>query len=94
VIVSNFNDACIGLPVDGDGTNEPDIFEAWRPYMIRQYYEIFVEGAEFLGDVAGGAVRQYLQAFSGMDGQLDTKIIGQVFFFGDPSLKIGGYGGI
>ena len=80
--------------LDGDGTNEPDIFEAWRPYMIRQYYKLFGEGAAFLGDVAGGAVRQYLQAFPGMDGQLDAKIIEQVIFFGDPSLKIGGYGNI
>ena len=77
--------------LDGDGINEPDIFEAWRPYMVKQYYKIIGEGAEFLGDVAGGAVRNYLHAFPGMDEQLDAKIIEQVIFFGDPSLKIGGY---
>ena len=77
--------------LDGDGNNEPDIFEAWRPYMVRQYYKLFGEGAEFLGDVAGGAVRNYLHAFPGMDELVDAKIIEQVIFFGDPSLKIGGY---
>jgi len=77
--------------LDGDGINEPDIFEAWRPYMVKQYFKIIGEGAEFLGDVAGGAVRNYLHAFPGMDDQLDAKIIEQVIFFGDPSLKIGGY---
>ena len=77
--------------LDGDGNNEPDIFEAWRPYMIQQYYKLFGEGKEYLGEVAGGAVRNYLQAFPGMDTQLDAKIIEQVIFFGDPSLKIGGY---
>jgi len=77
--------------LDGDGINEPDIFEAWRPYMVKQYYKIIGEGAEFLGDVAGGAVRNYLHAFPGMDEQIDAKIIEQVIFFGDPSLKIGGY---
>ena len=77
--------------LDGDGNNEPDIYEAWRPYMIQQYYKLFGEGKEYLGEVAGGAVRNYLQAFPGMDAQLDAKIIEQVIFFGDPSLKIGGY---
>ena len=77
--------------LDGDENNEPDIFETWRPYMVRQYYKLFGEGAQFLGDVAGGAVRNYLHAFPGMDAQLDAKIIEQVIFFGDPSLKIGGY---
>ena len=77
--------------LDGDGNNEPDIFEAWRPYMVRQYYKLFGEGAQFLGDVAGGAVRNYLQAFPGMDNLFDAKMIEQVIFFGDPSLKIGGY---
>lgn len=77
--------------LDGDGINEPDIFEAWRPYMIQQYYKLFGEGVEYLGDVAGGAVRNYLQTFPGMDAQLDAKIVEQVIFFGDPSLKIGGY---
>jgi len=77
--------------LDGDGVNEPDMFEALRPYMIRQYYKIIGEGAEFLGDVAGGAVRNYLNTFPGMGEQLDAKIIEQVIFFGDPSLKIGGY---
>ena len=77
--------------LDGDGNNEPDIFEAWRPYMVKQYYKIIGEGAELLGDVAGGAVRNYLHVFPGMDEQLDAKIIEQVIFFGDPSLKIGGY---
>jgi hypothetical protein len=77
--------------LDGDGINEPDIYEAWRPYMIQQYYKLFGEGAEYLGDVAGGAVRNYLQAFPGMDAILDAKIVEQVVFFGDPSLKIGGY---
>jgi len=78
--------------LDGNGVNEPDMFEAWRPYMIQQYYKLFGEDAEYLGDVAGGAVRNYLQVFPGMDSQLDAKIIEQVIFFGDPSLKIGGYG--
>ena len=77
--------------LDGDGINEPDIFEAWRPYMVRQYYKLIGNGTEFLGDVAGGAVRNYLNAFPGMGEQLDAKIIEQVIFFGDPSLKIGGY---
>jgi hypothetical protein len=77
--------------LDGDGVNEPDIFEALRPYMVRQYYKLIGEGAEFLGEVAGGAVRNYLFAFPGMGNQYDAKIIEQVIFFGDPSLKIGGY---
>jgi hypothetical protein len=77
--------------LDGDGVNEPDIFEAWRPYMVQQYYKIIGSGAEFLGDAAGGAVRNYLNAFPGMAEQLDAKVIEQVIFFGDPSLKIGGY---
>ncbi len=77
--------------LDGDGNNEPDIFEALRSYMVQQYYKLFGEGTEFLGDVAGGAVRNYLHAFPGMDDQLDAKIIEQVIFFGDPSLKIAGY---
>jgi hypothetical protein len=59
--------------------------------MVRQYYELLGDGAEFLGDVAGGAVREYLEVFPGMDNQYDAKIIEQVIFFGDPSLKIGGY---
>lgn len=77
--------------LDGDGINEPDIFEAWRPYMVRQYYKLIGEGVEFLGDVAGGAVREYLDVYTGMDSIYDAKIIEQVIFFGDPSLKIGGY---
>ena len=77
--------------LDGDGINEPDIFEAWRPYMVRQYYKLIGEGTEYLGEVAGGAVRNYLSAYPGMDSQFDAKIIEQVIFFGDPSLKIGGY---
>ena len=77
--------------LDGDGINDPDMFEAWRPYMITQYWKLFGEDAEYLGEVAGGAVRNYLKAFPGMDSQLDAKIIEQVIFFGDPSLKIGGY---
>jgi hypothetical protein len=77
--------------LDGDGINEPDIFEALRPYMVRQYYKLISEGAEYLGEVAGGAVRNFLNVYPGMDDQFDTKIIEQVIFFGDPSLKIGGY---
>ena len=77
--------------LDGDGINEPDIFEAWRPYMVRQYYKLINEGAEYLGEVAGGAVRNYLSSYPGMDNPFDAKIIEQVIFFGDPSLKIGGY---
>lgn len=59
--------------------------------MVQQYYKIIGNGAGFLGDAAGGAVRNYLQAFPGMSSQFDAKIIEQVIFFGDPSLKIGGY---
>jgi hypothetical protein len=77
--------------LDGDGNNEPDIFEGRRPYMVRQYYKLIGDGTEFLGDVAGGAVRNYLLVYPGMDDQIDAKIIEQVIFFGDPSLKIGGY---
>jgi len=95
--------ACFGYPsctylspgetgdLNGDGYNEPDIFEAWRPYMVQQYYKIIGNGTRFLGDAAGGAVRNYIQAFPGMNSQFDAKIIEQVIFFGDPSLKIGGY---
>ncbi len=77
--------------LDGDGNNEPDILEIWRPYMVRQYYKLIGEGTEFLGDVAGGAVRNYLFAHPDVDSVYDAKIIEQVIFFGDPSLKIGGY---
>lgn len=77
--------------LDGDGVNEPDIFEIWRPYMVRQYYKLIGEGKEFLGEVAGGAVRNYLFAHPDVHSVYDAKIIEQVIFFGDPSLKIGGY---
>jgi len=77
--------------LDGDGNNEPDILEMWRPYMVKQYYKLISEGTEFLGDVAGGAVREYLTVFPDVDSVYDAKIIEQVIFFGDPSLKIGGY---
>jgi len=77
--------------LDGDGNNEPDILEIWRPYMVRQYYKLISEGAEFLGDIAGGAVRNYLSAHPDVNSVYDAKIIEQVIFFGDPSLKIGGY---
>jgi len=59
--------------------------------MVRQYYKLINEGAEYLGEVAGGAVRNYLGSYPGMDNPFDAKIIEQVIFFGDPSLKIGGY---
>ena len=77
--------------LDGDGNNEPDILEIWRPYMVRQYYNLIGGGTEFLGDVAGGAVRNYLLTFPDVNSVYDAKIIEQVIFFGDPSLKIGGY---
>jgi len=59
--------------------------------VIDKSIQLFGEGATYLGDVAGGAVREYLQAFPGMNNIYDAKIIEQVIFFGDPSLKIGGY---
>jgi len=77
--------------LDGDGNNEPDILEIWRPYMVRQYYKLISEGAEYLGEIAGGAVRNYLSVFPDVNSVYDAKIIEQVIFFGDPSLKIGGY---
>ena len=77
--------------LDGDGVNLPDTLEAVGGYQELCFFKTYAEGKNILGEVWGGAQKKYLDAFPGMDDQIDCKTVEQWPIFGDPSLKIGGY---
>jgi hypothetical protein len=77
--------------LDNDGILEPDILEAFGGLYFDQFYLVFDEGNDILGDCHGGALFNYLEARPGMGYQIDAKTMEQMALIGDPSLKIGGY---
>ncbi|HDM66879.1 MAG TPA: hypothetical protein ENG62_00635, partial [Thermoplasmatales archaeon] len=77
--------------LDGDGENLPDTIEALGGYQFLQFFKTYAEGKDILGEVWGGAIRNYLNTYPGMDDQADCKTVEQWPLLGDPSLKIGGY---
>ncbi|MCK4902042.1 MAG: PKD domain-containing protein [Thermoplasmatales archaeon] len=77
--------------LDNDGIIEPDILEKYGGYYFDQFYLVFDEGAEYLGDCHSGALTNYATTHPGMDGKIDAKTLEQMTLLGDPSMKIGGY---
>ena len=77
--------------LDEDGITEPDILEKLGGYYFDQYYQVFNEGNDILGDCHSGALNNYITTHPPMDYQADAKTMEQMVLLGDPSLKIGGY---
>ncbi len=77
--------------LDNDGITEPDILEKLGGYYFDQFYYVFSQGVDILGDCHSGALNNYLDTHPGMDYQTDAKTMEQMALIGDPSLKIGGY---
>jgi len=78
--------------VDGDGIDLPDTIEALGGYQELQFFKSINDGAKYLGGAWGETITNYLHTFPGMKDQTDCKTVEQWPLFGDPSLKIGGYG--
>lgn len=78
---------------DGDGIDLPDTLEAVGGYQIVCFYKTLDEGKDILGEAWGGAQKKYLDTYPGMEDRTDCKTVEQWPLLGDPSLKIGGYGG-
>jgi hypothetical protein len=77
--------------LNGDGVAEPVCLEGLGGYMEILFFKTYSEGVDILGEVWGGTLTGYLNAFPGMKNQVDCKTIQQWPIIGDPSLKIGGY---
>jgi hypothetical protein len=77
--------------LDNDNKTEPDILEKFGGYYFDQFYYIFDQGVDILGECHSGAINNYLDTHPGMDDQTDAKEMEQMILIGDPSLKIGGY---
>ena len=65
----------------------------------RFYYEYAIAGYEYLGEVHGQSIVDYINRLGPAIGdvnkdQIDRKTIEEWVLLGDPSLKIGGYGGV
>ena len=77
--------------LDNDSIVEPDLLERLGGYYFDQFYLVFDQGNDILGDCHSGALKNYLDTHPGMDYNLDAKTVQQMALIGDPSLKIGGY---
>ncbi len=77
--------------VDGDGVDEPDNIEGLGGYIGTTFFKKYSEGIHILGEVWGGTIFNYLDAFPPMDDKIQIKCIQEWVLLGDPSLMIGGY---
>ena len=79
--------------LDGDGVNEPDCVESLCGYLETQFFKGYnMKHIDILGEAWGYAIAEYLRIYPGMEQWMDAKTLEQWVLFGDPSLKIGGYG--
>ena len=77
--------------IDGDGIDEPDALEGLGGYIEIMFFNIYSKGIEYLGEVWGTTIRNYLDVFPPMNDMIQMKCIQEWPLFGDPSLRIGGY---
>jgi hypothetical protein len=77
--------------LDGDNITEPDCVEKLGGFIETEFFRIYADGIDIIGETWGEAVNTYLDHFPGMSYQLDAKTVQQWALLGDPSLKIGGY---
>ena len=76
---------------DLNGVNDYlEVLDGWLELRFLQLYA--EEQLEVLGLIHGQAITEYLHRFLGNDDEMDVKMVQQWILFGDPSLKIGGYG--
>ena len=60
--------------------------------MKTTFFQLYnQEKVDILGDLQGGAMKDYLHTFLCSNDEMDTKMVQQWQLFGDPSLKVGGY---
>jgi len=79
--------------LNGDNCNEPDCVEALGGYLESQFFRAYgVDHVDILGNAWCAAINAYLNIYPGMQNRSDAKTVEQWILFGDPSLKIGGYG--
>jgi hypothetical protein len=78
---------------DSDQNSKNDYLEILDGWMELRFLEMYAtEHKEILGQNYGQTMTEYLHRFYGNNDEMDTKMVQQWQLFGDPSLKIGGYG--
>jgi hypothetical protein len=77
--------------IDGDGNDEPDALEGLGGYIEIMFFNIYSKGREYLGEVWGTTISNYLDVFPPMNDMIQMKCIQGWPLLGDPSLRIGGY---
>ena len=77
-----------GLGFEGEGE---ECLTRYNGYLIQQFFKIYSEGKDILGEVFAYQIMSYMDKFQPMENKSDCKVIQEWVLLGDPSLKIGGY---
>jgi hypothetical protein len=77
--------------IDGDGVDDPDCVEGYSGYLTREFFDIYNQSVDILGETWGGTISKYIDTWPDTWDQIDSKMVQEWVLFGDPSLKIGGY---
>ena len=76
-----------------DNNSIADYIEILDGWLELRFLELYgKEGKDILGENHADTLTGYLLKFQGDDAMMDVKMVQQWELFGDPSLKIGGYG--
>ncbi len=77
--------------IDGDGIDDPDCVEGYNGYITREFFDIYNQSVDILGETWGGTITKYIDTWPDTWDEIDSKTVQEWVLFGDPSLKIGGY---
>ncbi|RLF61197.1 MAG: hypothetical protein DRN16_03935, partial [Thermoplasmata archaeon] len=78
-----------------DGNGIPDCIEKYGGYMETLLFQKYaIDNYGILGDLWGNAITEYIFNGNPMSDKIDCKAVEEFILLGDPSLKIGGYGGV
>ena len=91
--IATIGNTGLGYGYVGHGDEGPACLERAGGYIEICFYKTFDEESNILGECWGGAITKYQQKWPGMKDLVDCKTMQEWILFGDPSLKIGGYGG-
>jgi hypothetical protein len=92
--IATISNAGLGTHGDGDMDNNSvaDYLEILDGWLELNFFKLYgTEKQDILGLNYGDTLTGYLNVFLGDDSKMDVKMVQQWVFFGDPSMKIGGY---